>query len=90
MAIFVITHKGTITVGAVDTDWATYPHEYLNLHPKARLYRRMYLMDLIIEYRLDRASRHPRKVRRTHLDLHELPAEIKASLLINPDLFIGS
>jgi len=84
MADFIIVNKGHITLCKVGEGWPEFPNEALKKHPKARLYRKKFLLNEYYEYSLDKAKRHPRMVRRNTVVPEMLPAAVKLALLLNP------
>lgn len=84
MVTFVIINKGVVTVQTVSEAWPDFPRQFLKENPKARLYRKKYLMDEYTEYSLDKAKRFPRVLRHHYFARQDLPVAIQTALLLNP------
>lgn len=65
-----------------DEDWLDFPYRYLKANPHAAVYRKSRLGGKYLRYAYDRAKRHPRHIRSTVMERHELPPEVQAALLL--------
>jgi len=65
-----------------DEDWLEFPSRYLKANPHAAVYRKRHTGGKYLRYAYDRAKRHPRQMRSTVMERHELPPEVQAAMLL--------
>ena len=65
-----------------DSDWLAFPERYLRANPHAAVYRKRHTGGRYLQYAYDKAKRHPRLMRSTVMELHELPPVVQTAMLL--------